>query len=191
MKERRASAHNLSRKTFRTVRAGVAPLFPLTQKPMHIEDLDEDTLWRCYQRGYHCMIRSGLYFRQLVRPALSHVYFQRAMPILVVYSRANHGDNDLPPGFSDQMDACPLTLRDLLHLDYAISLGYSEELGGTVGRSFGGPVMPWPGPTGSGGVFIAADAVISTPEPDLADLYDMDDDDLDDDEDDGGPPFDL
>src|SRR5436309_12391970 len=95
---------------------------PHTRHPliMQIEELDNDTLWRCYQRGYHCMIRSGLYFRQLVRPALSHVNFQRALPILVVYARANHNDDDLPPGFSDQMEACPLTLRDLLHLDYAI-----------------------------------------------------------------------
>ena len=170
-----------------------ASLFPSLGMPMHIEDLDHETLWRCYQRGYHCMIRSGLYFRQLVRPALSHVYFQRAMPILTVYSRANHGDDDLPPGFGDQMEACPLTLRDLLHLDYAISLGYCEELAGPLGRNFAGPVMPWPGPAGTGGVFVAADAVINAPEDNFSEAYDLDDDDLDEDgdEDDDSPPFDL
>lgn len=159
---------------------------------MQIDELDNETLWRCYQRGYHCMIRSGLYFRQLVRPALSHVYFQRALPILVVYSRANLNDDDLPPGFSDQMEACPLTLRDLLHLDYAICLGYAEEQGGNAGRTDGGPVMRWPGPVGTGGVFIAADAVISTQDEPFADEFDDDADEMDD-EDDGEetPPFDL
>jgi hypothetical protein len=159
---------------------------------MHIEELENDTLWRCYQRGYHCMIRSGLYFRQLVRPALSHVYFQRALPILVVYARANHNDDDLPPGFSDQMEACPLTLRDLLHLDYAICLGYAEEAGGNPGRSDLGPVMRWPGPVGTGGVFIAADAVISTQDEPFPDEFDGNDGDLDDDDDgEDTPPFDL
>ena len=154
---------------------------------MHIEELDNDTLWRCYQRGYHCMIRSGLYFRQLVRPALSHVYFQRALPILIVYTRANHEDDDLPPGFSDQMEACPLTLRDLLHLDYAICLGYAEE--GAAGSE---PVMRWPGPTGTGGVFIAADAVISTQDEPFADEFEEYSDDIDEDDDgEETPPFDL
>lgn len=134
------------------------------------------------------MIRSGLYFRQLVRPALSHVYFQRALPILVVYSRSNHNDDDLPPGFSDQMEACPLTLRDLLHLDYAICLGYAEDAGGKGA----GPVMRWPGPVGTGGVFIAADAVISTQDEPFPDEFDDDGDDMDDDDDgEGTPPFDL
>ncbi len=139
------------------------------------------------------MIRSGLYFRQLVRPALSHVYFQRALPILVVYARANHNDDDLPPGFSDQMEACPLTLRDLLHLDYAICLGYAEEIGGSHGRRDSGPVMRWPGPVGTGGVFIAADAVISTQDEPFPDEFGDDDPDEINDDDDGGgtPPFDL
>ena len=137
------------------------------------------------------MIRSGLYFRQLVRPALSHVYFQRALPILVVYSRANHNDDDLPPGFSDQMEACPLTLRDLLHLDYAICLGYAEELGGRTGRTDIGPVMRWPGPAGTGGVFIAADAVISTQDEPFPDEFEDTDDDMDEDDGEDTPPFDL
>ena len=138
------------------------------------------------------MIRSGLYFRQLVRPALSHVYFQRALPILTVYARANHNDDDLPTGFSDQMEACPLTLRDLLHLDYAICLGYAEELGRTGGRIDAEPVMRWPGPAGTGGVFIAADAVISTQDEPFPDEFDDEDADGMDDDDDGeeSPPFD-
>lgn len=158
---------------------------------MKIEELDNDTLWRCYQKGYHCMIRSGLYFRQLVRPALSHVYFQRALPILVVYARANHSDDDLPPGFSDQMEACPLTLRDLLHLDYAICLGYAEELGAQAGKLAAIPVMPWPGPAGSGGVFIAADAAMTPQEDPFLDDFEDDDEDDNGDEDDDTPPFDL
>src|SRR2546423_13703815 len=107
------------------------------------------------------MIRSGLYFRQLVRPALSHVYFQRALPILVVYARANHSDDDLPPGFSDQLEACPLTARDLLHLDYAICLGFAAAQGSDPAALGAAPVLDWPGPGGFNGGFIAAGALVS------------------------------
>jgi hypothetical protein len=157
---------------------------------MNLEDLEPNFLWRYYQRGYHCMVRSGLYFRQLVRPALSHAYFQRAIPILLVYARANHSDSDLPPGFSEQMEACPLTLRDLLHLDYAICLGYAEALSEDPVLRGVAPVMQWPGPAGSGGVFIAADAVMLSEDDPFVDEYDEEDEEPD--EDDGTPPpFDL
>src|SRR5437868_4116827 len=96
---------------------------------MNIEELEPLALWMYYQRGYTTMVRSGRFFRQVLRPALSHVYFHRAIPLLVEYARANHENSDLPPGFSDQMEACPLSPRDLLHLDYAISLGYVETVG--------------------------------------------------------------
>src|SRR5690348_63806 len=68
---------------------------------MNFDDLEPDALWRYYQRGYHCLVRSGRYFRQILRPALSHVFFLRAMPLLLEYSRANRGQADLPPGFGD------------------------------------------------------------------------------------------
>src|SRR5260370_13338128 len=123
---------------------------------MNREEHEPNSLWRYYQRGYHCMVRSGLYFRQLVRPARSHAYFQRAIPILLVYARANHNDSELPPGFSEQMDACPLTLRDLLHLDYAICLGYAEALSEDPVLCSVLPVFQWPGPAGSVDVFIPA-----------------------------------
>ena len=72
------------------------------------------------------LMRSGAYFRQLLRPGLSHTYFQRALPLLQEYAAANRHDLDLPPGFRERLDACPLSPRDLLHLDYAICLGYVE-----------------------------------------------------------------
>ena len=71
-------------------------------------------------------MRSGVYFRQILRPVLSHAYFQRALPLLHEYAAANHRDVELPPGFRERLDACPLSPRDLLHLDYAICLGYVE-----------------------------------------------------------------
>ena len=127
---------------------------------MQLENLEPELMWRYYQRGYHCLMRSGLYFRQVLRPALSHIYFQRAVPLLVVYARANHGHGELPPGFGDQMEACPLSPRDLLHLDYAISLGYAEAVGNDLNVLALSPVMEWPGPGGSSGLFIAADALL-------------------------------
>src|ERR1051326_8388256 len=113
---------------------------------MNIEDLAPDALWRYYQRGYHCLVRNGLYFRQLLRPALSHVYFLRALPLLLDYARANHGTGDLPVEFSNEMEKCPLTPRDLLHLDYAICLGYAESLGSNPKLLAAMPMMDWPGP---------------------------------------------
>lgn len=122
----------------------------------HIDNLEPNILWYYYQKGYRCLVYSGRYFRRLLRPALSHVYFQRAVPLLVAYARANHGAEDLPPGFSDEMEACPLTARDLLHMDYAICLGYAEAQGeNPVGCS----VMEWPGPSGLSNFFIAADVI--------------------------------
>jgi hypothetical protein len=125
---------------------------------MELDNLAPDILWRYYQRGYHSLVRSGLYFRQVLRPALSHVYFQRAVPLLVEYARANRGLGDLPPGFGDQLEACPLTPRDLLHLDYAICLGYAEAQGTDPKALATLPLLDWPGPGGSNGLFIAADA---------------------------------
>ena len=157
---------------------------------MIIEDLDSEVLWQYYQKGYHCLIRSGRYFRQVLRPALSHVYFQRAMPLLVEYARANHGTGDLPPGFGDQMEACPLTARDLLHLDYAISLGMAEAQGTVPRRKPEVPILRWPGPEGGADVFIAADALLMQEIAEVESGYE--EDYLpDDDDDDGAPPFDL
>jgi hypothetical protein len=156
---------------------------------MIIEDLDSETLWTYYQKGYHCLIRSGRYFRQVLRPALSHVYFQRAMPLLVEYARANHGTDDLPPGFGDQLAACPLTARDLLHLDYAISLGMAEMQGTAFKRKPNDPILRWPGPEGEAGDFIAADALLVQEIDEIEEAYE---DEYIEDEDEGGiPPFDL
>jgi hypothetical protein len=157
---------------------------------MEIENVAPDLLWRYYQRGYHCLVRSGLYFRQVLRPALSHVYFQRAVPLLMEYARANRGAGDLPPGFGEQLEACPLTPRDLLHLDYAICLGYAEAQGERPTGLSGLSVLDWPGPGGSNGVFLAVDAEVAGQDvPDWGD----DTDDLSDDseDDDSKPPFDL
>jgi hypothetical protein len=162
---------------------------------MHIEELEPDLLWRYYQRGYNCLVRSGRYFRQVLRPALSHVYFQRALPLLVEYARANHGRGDLSPGFGDQMEACPLTARDLLHLDYAICLGYAEAQGTDQRALAGVPVLEWPGPSGRQGLFVVADAWDGLqPEEFPAELMEEDEEsDEEEEEQEEGPdtPFDL
>ncbi len=166
---------------------------------MHIEELEPDTLWLYYQRGYGCLIKSGLYFRQLLRPALSHVYFQRAIPLLKEYARCTHSALDLPPGFGAQMEACPLSPRDLLHLDYAICLGYSEMAHPNADLDTASSVMDWPGPPGHSGVFIAADAPFQALNEELRAEFGLDDEDDTDefeqnDEDDDGepePPYDL
>ncbi|HZO89410.1 MAG TPA: hypothetical protein VFB38_13855 [Chthonomonadaceae bacterium] len=162
---------------------------------MHLEELEPDLLWRYYQRGYNCLVRSGRYFRQVLRPALSHVYFRRALPLLVEYARANHGDGDLPASFGEQMEACPLTPRDLLHLDYAICLGYaeaqSEGLTPTVA-----PVLEWPGPNISHALFIAVDIGGAGEPPGVAEEYadleeELEEEGEEDEEEDPTPPFDL
>lgn len=164
---------------------------------MQLDDLEPDLLWRYYQKGYYCLLRSGLYFRSVLRPALSHVYFQRALPLLAEYARANRGDGDLSPGFGTQMEACPLTPRDLLHLDYAICLGYAEVHGADVRAQSTMPVLDWPGPGGAHGVFIAADIsgnleAVDFVEPDEEIDFDEDGEAESEDEDNGGnPPFDL
>jgi hypothetical protein len=163
---------------------------------MNFDELEPEALWRYYQRGYHCLVRSGRYFRQILRPALSHVFFLRAMPLLLEYSRANRGQADLPPGFGDQMIASTLTARDLLHLDYAICLGFAESQGIDPKRLASRPVLDWPGPGGASSVFIAADALLADEIEEIEEEY-LDDSEMDfhdeDDEDNGepGPPFDL
>ena len=160
---------------------------------MNIEELAPEVLWRHYQRGYLCLVRNGLYFRQLLRPALSHVYFLRAMPLLRDYARANRDNEDLPVSFGDDMEKCPLTPRDLLHLDYAICLGYAEAQGNDPTILSLLPVMDWPGPAGRSGIFIAVDAMAGSEPEELLEYDDMDDEDDDfPDEDEGSkPPFDL
>ncbi len=163
---------------------------------MDIEELEPDLLWRYYQRGYTCLVRSGRYFRQVLRPALSHVYFQRALPLLVEYARANHGHGDLSPGFGDQMEACPLTARDLLHLDYAICLGYAEAQGTDQRTLAGAPVLEWPGPSGSQGFFVVADGwdgLDTETLPEAFDDEDEEDDEESEEDEEEGPdtPFDL
>jgi hypothetical protein len=159
---------------------------------MHIDELEPDTLWDYYRRGYDCLIRSGIYFRQIVRPALSHVYFQRAMPLLMTYARANHNDEDLPPDFGSQLEVCPLTPRDLLHLDYAICLGYAEAQGEDPQTLADSPVMDWPGLGGANGVFIASDALmISEIEGLDTDLEEQDAEDSQEEEEGSKPPFNL
>jgi hypothetical protein len=78
-----------------------------------------------------------------VRPELSQVSFLRAVPLLTEYARANRDNSDLPPGFLEQMEACPLSLRDMLHLGYAICLGYAEARSATLDCL---PVLDWPIP---------------------------------------------
>ena len=157
---------------------------------MIFDELDSETLWLCYQRGYHCLMRSGRFFQIVLRPALSHVYFQRAVPILLEYARANRGMSELPPGFGEQMVACPLTHRDLMHLDYAICLGISEAQSKSLFLAQNFSELEWPGPTNDANVFIPADSQFAG---ELAFFYnDMDDmDDMDDDGDDDNPPYDL
>ena len=52
-------------------------------------------------------------------------------------------------------------------------------------------VVGRPGPAGTGGVFIAADAVISTQDEPFPDEFDQDDDMDDEDDGEDTPPFDL
>ena len=125
--------------------------------------LDSDALWIHYQRGYRCLVRNGLFFRAILRSELSHAYFRRVVPLLAEYARANQEGSDLPPGFGSQMDACLLTPRDLLHLDYAICLGYAEACGDTREADRLAPVLDWPGPGGYTGVFVAACAADAVP----------------------------
>jgi hypothetical protein len=164
---------------------------------MKIEELGADALWHCYQRGYSNLMRSGVYFRQILRPGLSHTYFQRALPLLHEYAAANREELDLPPGFRERLDACPLSPRDLLHLDYAICLGYVEIEGLDPQALLTKPVMQWPGPGAVSGVFIAADALLASGVEMFGEEEDTDfEDDGSEaqDEPDGGdstPPFDL
>lgn len=162
---------------------------------MNFDELEPDALWWYYQRGYHSLVRSGRYFRQILRPALSHIFFLRAMPLLREYNRANRGKGDLPPGFGDQMAACPLTASDLLHLDYAICLGFAEAQGNNPNLLATLPVLEWPGPGGSNGIFIASDALLVSEieeiEEDFLDDGDMDFPDDEDESGEPGPPFDL
>jgi hypothetical protein len=152
---------------------------------MKIEELGPDALWHCYQRGYSNLMRSGVYFRQILRPGLSHTYFQRALPLLHEYAAANREELDLPPGFRERLEACPLSPRDLLHLDYAICLGYVEIEGLDPRSLLSKPVMQWPGPGAVSGVFIAADALLASG----VEVFE-DDEDTDFETDDAGSPSD-
>lgn len=164
--------------------------FPISpMRRMNIEEFQLETLWRCYQKGYLCMVRSGLFFRHLVRPAFSHVLFQRALPILTVYSRSNRTEEELPPGFSQQMEACPLSLRDLMHLDYAISLGLAEEESILIPSEK--PIMDLPGSMGMTSGYIPLDTAIVPPDDLFFDDFDDFDEDLDDLDNDDSPPFDT
>ena len=160
---------------------------------MNIEDLGPDTLWRYYQRGYYSLMRSGIYFRSILRPALSHVYFQRALPLLAEYAQANRTEGDLPPGFGDRLEACPLTPRDLLHLDYAICLGYAETEQAHSGELPETSVMGWPGLGVDNGIFVPADALRSFRVEAFMEEFQSSDEDFSDEEDDdeSKPPFDL
>ena len=159
---------------------------------MDFSKIDNETRWQNYLQGYQSMIRSGAYFRQLVRPAFSHIYFQRAMPLLDVYAETNRRDSELPPGFGDQMSACPVTMRDLLHLDYAISLGIAENEPTGAPHKLKGAVLQWPGPIVNG--FVPADALISPNEIpfDLGPDIDFEDEnDFFDEDDEEKKPFDM
>lgn len=79
------------------------------------------------------------------------------------------------------MEACPLSPRDLLHLDYAICLGYSEIAQTNADLRSASSVLDWPGPPGHSGVFIAADAPFQALTEELEAEYGLDEDDDDDD----------
>lgn len=129
---------------------------------MNFDADNPEDLWQYYQRGYALLIRSGRFFRQVARPAFSHVYFHKALPLLQEYATANKGGADLPLGFGEQMEAHSLEARDLLHLDYAICLGYSEVQGRKSGAN---DVLFWPGPSPNQGGFLPADRSFSAPAP--------------------------
>jgi hypothetical protein len=155
---------------------------------MKIEALGADALWYYYKRGYHVILRNGIYFRQILRPVMSHVYFFRAVPLLQEYAEANRTDSDMPPGFRERLEACPLTPRDLLHLDYAICMGFAEMQGADPVALASKPVMDWPGFGALSGTFIAADALLlsgdTTFVEDQEEVEDLTDQDP-------KPPFDL
>ena len=137
-----------------------------------------DTLWRCYQRGYSSLVNSGAFFRQLLRPVLSHAFFQRALPLLQEYARSNSAEKDPPPGFRDRLEASLLSPRDLIHLDYAICLGYLDIIATETGMPGGNFVMQWPGPAALAGAFVASDPIQRNPTPQLppsdeADVWQM------------------
>lgn len=155
------------------------------------QQIDLHALWQYYQRGYRTLVRNGIYFRKLVRPALSHVYFQRAVPVLADYARAKDGQESLPPEFGDRMQECSLTARDLLHLDYAICLGYAELQGQDPRVLAALPVLEWPGPPGSGLFAIGSDVVSEMSDTEYFDEYETDDNSDDsDDPHEPTPPYD-
>ncbi len=153
-----------------------------------MEDMAPDALWRYYRSGYQCLMRNGKYFRNVVRPVFSQVFFLKTVPLLTEYARANHGIAELPPGFMEQMQACPITPRDLLHLDYAICLGYAEAHVGKSNSQY--PPLGWPGPSGLASIVLPAEAMdallVEPPMPGMDTILD-DEGDGDDD----GPPYDL
>jgi hypothetical protein len=141
-------------------------------------ELGPETLWRCYQRGYSSLVNSGAFFRQLLRPVISHAFFQRALPLLQEYARSNSADKDPSPGFRDRLEASMLSPRDLIHLDYAICLGYLDIVAAESGLPGGSFVMQWPGPASVGGTFVASDPIQKSKPPrltamDEADVWQM------------------
>ena len=123
---------------------------------MTLQDLGPEALWRCYQRGYSSLVNNGAFFRQLVRPGLSHAFFQRALPLLQEYARSNSTDNVLLPGFRERLEANMLSPRDMIHMDYAICLGYLDLNTPEPSAAENG-IMQWPGPATSNAGFVASD----------------------------------
>jgi hypothetical protein len=132
---------------------------------MTLQDLGPEALWRCYQRGYSSLVNNGAFFRQLVRPGLSHAFFQRALPLLQEYARSNRSDKDLLPGFRERLEANMLSPRDMIHLDYAICLGYLD-LTTPERPGVDNGIMHWPGPASLNVGFVASDPPLkSKPAP--------------------------
>lgn len=162
---------------------------------MRIEQSRTELLWQCYQAGYAHLMRSGAFFGQILRPGISHLRFHRALPLLQEYAASNNRHISVGPSFDERLDACAITPRDLLHLDFAICLGYAQLEGCTETEIKQPPVLAWPGPNAQGGLFVADDAILESG----LDLFDddelpnLDDFDADDDPRGGGssPPFDV
>lgn len=158
---------------------------------MNFDSNNPEDLWQYYQRGYTLLIRSGRFFRQVVRPAFSHVYFHKALPLLQEYAKANKGTVDLPLGFGEQMEAHSLNARDLLHLDYAICLGYSDVQGRKASVKGVDEILYWPGPDTNYGGFIPADFTFPAPVADSDEEEAEQEEDENPDEETPPPSFDL
>jgi hypothetical protein len=137
------------------------------------------------------MVRSGVLFKEVLRYMMTPIVLARAVPLLAYYARANYAGGDLPPDFEERLEASGLTIKDLVHLDFAISIGYAESSGNDAPEVGPVPAMEWTSTDLHNILFAYVDIPGSRSSAPLLRSDDEDDDGPD--EDGGGPGtrFDL